>query len=74
MQQVITQDGHTVDVRIYRSTDSLWVLEVVNAAGTSTCWDDLFATDREALDAVLRTIREEGIAVLAVDDPANTLQ
>lgn len=73
LQQVIKKDGYTIDVKIYRSPDSSWLLEVVNSVGTSTCWDDEFATDQEALDEVFRTIDEEGIAVLAIDDPAKSL-
>jgi TRAP-type C4-dicarboxylate transport system substrate-binding protein len=33
---------------------------VVDEEGTSTVWDDLFPTDREALDEALKAIREEG--------------
>jgi len=39
-----------------------WTLEVVDDKGTSTVWDDVFATDQEALNEALKTIREEGLA------------
>ena len=35
LQYEISKDGHTIDVRIYRSEDSQWFLELVNSAGTS---------------------------------------
>lgn len=57
------QDGVAVDVRICRlETESMWALEVVNAAGTSTVWDDLFPTDEAANEEFLRTVADEGMA------------
>ena len=45
----VTRDGITVEVGIHRlETEPGWSLEVVNAAGTSTVWDDLFETDDAA--------------------------
>lgn len=52
-----------VDVRICRlEAESTWTLEVVNAAGASTVWDDLFLSDEAANDEFLRTVVDEGIA------------
>ncbi len=49
----VTQDGHglTVRVQIYRLKTGYegWSLEVVNREDGSTVWDDLFATDNDAL-------------------------
>ncbi|UYG06859.1 hypothetical protein OCT48_14685 [Halomonas sp. M4R1S46] len=62
LSQAITRDGHTLKVDIYRLEDETeWLLEVVNKYGTSHVWDDRFATDQAALDAVHATIDEEGI-------------
>jgi len=59
----VTRDGITVDVNIVRLEDQLgWTLEVVNAKGTSTVWDDLFNTDEEAYAEFLQTVSDEGIA------------
>ncbi len=59
----ITQDGVTVEVCIYRGKgEKGWLLEVVDQEGGSTCWDDLFPTDRAALQEALDTIANEGIA------------
>ena len=43
-----TKDGVTVEVCIYRLANTNWSLEVVDREGTSTVWDDEFATDDAA--------------------------
>ena len=54
--------GHVVDVHIYRTEiHKEWALEVVDKAGTSTVWDDQFASDDEAWLVFLKTMEEEGI-------------
>ena len=56
------KDGHLVEVHIYKfEHDEEWVLEVVDAYGTSTVWDDKFRTERMAWKEFLRTIEKEGI-------------
>ncbi|TDO06267.1 hypothetical protein P1P91_06395 [Halomonas piscis] len=63
LSQSITRDGHTLQVDIYRLEEEIdWLLEVVNEEGTSHVWDDRFATDQAALDAVHEAIDEEGVA------------
>lgn len=62
LTQTYSADGHTLRIDIYRSTDSLWILEVVDEQGTSTVWDDPFETDRAALEAAFLAIEENGIA------------
>ena len=59
----VSRDGVTVDVQICRmETEATWTLEVVNAAGTSTVWDDLFPSDDAADEEFLRTVADEGLA------------
>lgn len=59
----VTQDGVTVEINIVRLEDETdWSLEVVNSSGTSTVWDDPFATDAAALDAFRQAVAEEGMA------------
>jgi hypothetical protein len=48
-------------IQIYRSADSQWLLEVVDERGTSTVWDDLFETDKLALEEAIMAIESEGI-------------
>jgi len=59
----VTRDGITVELHIYRlETDASWALEVVNAAGTSTVWEELFPTADAANEEFLRTAADEGMA------------
>ncbi|WP_368448665.1 hypothetical protein [Cobetia amphilecti] len=63
LSQAINPGGHTLQVDIYRLEEEVdWLLEVVNEDGTSHVWDDRFATDQAALDAVHEAIDEEGVA------------
>lgn len=64
LNQSITRDGKTVRIEIYEDGEGGWLLEVVDDYWNSTLWEDSFATDREALDEVLKTIEEEGIDAL----------
>lgn len=57
----VTRDGVTVELCIYRLEDTKWTLEVVDAEGTSTIWDDEFETDDDALAEFERTVRESGM-------------
>jgi uncharacterized protein len=59
-----SEGGLSVDVQIYRSESSKWVLEVVDNEGTSTVWDDEFETDEAAKSEFNRCIAEEGIVSL----------
>ena len=58
---VKVKDGVTVDVQIYRLEDADWTLEVVDQHGTSTVWDDPFATDRAAHMEFLHSVEEKGM-------------
>ncbi len=62
LAQTHSANGHTLRIDIYRSTNSPWILEVVDEGGTSTVWDDPFETDTAALEAAFLAIEKEGIA------------
>lgn len=64
LAQSVTRDGTTFRIDICRSGGGGWILEVVDQHGNSTVWDESFPSDREALDEVLNTIDENGIALL----------
>ena len=64
MSQEVERDGRSVQVDIYDDGKSGWLLEVVDKFGNSNVWDQSFATEQDALDEALRTIREEGIESL----------
>ena len=59
----VMRDGISVEVGIFRlESEPGWTLEVVNAAGTSTVWDEVFSTDVAALEEFSRTVTEEGMS------------
>ena len=59
---VVNDQGITVKVNIIRLEDEPgWSLEVENEHGTSTVWDDTFATDDAAYAAFRETVDEEGM-------------
>jgi len=60
----IERDGVSLEVAIYRSEDSQWILEVVDDTGTSIVWNEQFATDRAALDELMKTIERDGIQAI----------
>ena len=59
----VTRDGMTVRLQIYRiaGRSEGWSLEVVDHKGTSTVWDDLFATEQDAYAAFIKTLATDGI-------------
>ena len=63
LERRVEDDGVTVKVFIYRvpSIDLRWQLEVVDQEGGSTCWDVVFTTEQEALDAFEECVRTEGM-------------
>lgn len=62
LSRTVTRDGVTVELAIYRlEHDPKWTMEVINAAGTSTVWDELFETDEDAQREFQRTLDEEGM-------------
>ena len=49
----------TVEVHIYKDSQSDWILEVVDAGKNSHVWDDQFKTDQQAFDEAMRALDEE---------------
>jgi yecA family protein len=69
LELTITRDGSSVRVFIYRGReDPGWILEIEDELGGSTVWDELFDSDRAALDEALQTIEQDGIHTLAESD------
>ena len=59
---IVSKDNVTVEVIIVRlESESNWSLEVVNDAGTSIVWDDLFDSDDDAYAEFQQTVEEEGM-------------
>ena len=62
LQQRHTSNGHTVEICIYKlEQDEEWLLELVDAGGTSTVWVEKFPTDQAALEEALRSIAVDGV-------------
>lgn len=56
-------EGHLLTVEIYKTdVDPSWILEVVNAFGTSTVFDDPFIADGLDWQQFEKTVKEEGLA------------
>lgn len=56
-------DGHFLTVEIYKTTaDPSWILEVINAFGTSTVFDDPFIADGLAWQQFEKTVKKEGLS------------
>ena len=59
---IVSKDNVTVEVIIVRlESESKWSLEVLNNAGTSIVWDDLFDSDDDAYAEFQQTVEEEGM-------------
>ena len=69
LQKIYSASGHQVEIHIYRMPDTEWSLEVVDEHNNSTVWDDLFATDDEALAAALQELNDEGIDAFIASGP-----
>ena len=61
LSQRVTRHGVTVQVEIYGDGEGRWILEVVDAQGTSIVWDERFETDQEALDEAITSLESNPI-------------
>lgn len=57
----VTRDGVTVELCIYRLEHTKWTLEVVDAEGNSTVWEEEFESEDDAFAEFERTVRESGM-------------
>jgi hypothetical protein len=64
LSRSVEWDGVRLVVRIFRlASEPGWSLEVVNDLGTSTVWQEVFTTDRDADTAFRDALAHEGIEV-----------
>ena len=61
IKKEIEKDGFKVSVEACKGDEGGWILEIVDEGLNSTVWDDLFPSAKEALDAGIKAIEEEGI-------------
>lgn len=68
LSRMITIDGITVDVSIYRlEEDAEWTLEVINDRGTSIAWQETFKIEEEAYQAFQLAVVQEGMQTFLDD-------
>lgn len=71
--QKLSSGGRTVEVEIYRlEGDAEWHLELVDEFNNSTCWDDTFATDAQALTEAKKAVLEERISAFVGPEDGKT--
>ena len=59
--QHIVVDGYPFSIEIYRLEDEkIWALEVVDHENTSHVWEEQFKSDKDARNAALQEIENEG--------------
>ncbi len=67
LSQEFSRDGITVTVEISRIENGKeWALEVTDAQGMATRWEDLFPTDAAALAEFLSAVEEDGMSVFVM--------
>jgi hypothetical protein len=66
----IEKDGFKVTIEVSKGDEGEWILEIVDEGWNSTVFDDLFPTAKEALDAGIKAIEEEGIQSFIGDSTA----
>jgi hypothetical protein len=68
----IERDGLKVKIEVYRADQKGggWILEIVDEGWNSTVWDSQFRSSKEAIDAGIKAIDEEGIQAFIVDSKA----
>jgi len=59
--QQYSANGKTVEIDIYRTEDSGWILEIVDENNNSTLWEDEFEKEDDAIAEALDALKEEGI-------------
>jgi hypothetical protein len=71
LERTVAESGVSVSIYIFRAeTEPTWLLEIEDHLGGSTCWEDRFASDQDALDEATKTIQEDGIGSFAAASAA----
>ncbi|MDH2327824.1 hypothetical protein QCN27_13215 [Cereibacter sp. SYSU M97828] len=72
--QSVVVDGLRFDIQIYRGEDEKdWILEVVDAEGTSHVWEDRFASDRDARNEAIQDLETHGARAFMRGDEAGNV-
>lgn len=69
LSRTVTDDGISVEVRIFQPEGGEgWVMELVEADGGSTTWDEQFVSDTEAWAFFQAGIAQIGLAAFLQED------
>jgi hypothetical protein len=66
----IEKDGFKVTIEVYKGDEGGWILEIEDEQWNSAVWDEIFPSAKEALDAGIKAIEEEGIQSFIGDSKA----
>ena len=68
----IEKDGYKVTIEVYKTDQKGggWILEISDEYRNSKVWDSQFASSKEALEAGIKAIDEEGIQSFIGDSKA----
>jgi hypothetical protein len=61
--------GQELYIDIYKDSEGKWALAVTNEQGVTSHWTKQFRSDRSALRAAMKTIREEGLEGFHMEQP-----
>jgi len=64
LNKILSIEGKTVEIFIYKNDEDGWILEVEDENKTSYVWNESFKTDELALKELMDTIEKEGITSL----------
>jgi len=67
LSKEIEKDGKKVKIEVARDAKAGWILEIVDENWNSTVWDERFSSSKEAIEAGIKAIEEEGITAFIGD-------
>ena len=70
IKKEIEKDGFKVTIEVYKGDEGGWILEIEDEQWNSAVWDEIFPNAKEALDAGIKAIKEEGIQSFIGDSKA----
>ncbi|MFD1215111.1 hypothetical protein [Microbulbifer celer] len=61
LSRTYSDGDHSLEIDIYADGEGGWLLEIVDEHNNATVWEDVFDTDKEALNEALEALKEEGV-------------
>jgi len=63
LSQSYNAEEKTVEIAIAANPDGGWLMKIIDQFGNSTSWEDIFASEQDALDEAKDAIQQEGIVL-----------